>query len=89
MVVVRLARFGKKHSPRYRIVVADSRRWLGGKSIEVIGFYNPNPKGNEVGFSCDMEKVQAWIGKGAQPSDRVKSLLRKAQGAVSGAQPKA
>lgn len=78
MVVIRLARFGKKHSPRYRITVADSRRWLGGKFIEVIGHYNPTPSGDEKEFSCDMEKVQSWIAKGAQPSDRVKSLLRKA-----------
>jgi small subunit ribosomal protein S16 len=80
MVVIRLARFGKKHSPRYRITVADSRRWLGGKFIEVIGSYNPNPQGAEKEFVCDLEKVQSWIAKGAQPSDRVKSLLRKAQG---------
>ena len=79
MVVIRLARFGKKHSPRYRVTVADSRRWLGGKFIEVIGHYNPTPQGNEKEFSCDMEKVQNWIAKGAQPSERVKSLLRKAQ----------
>jgi small subunit ribosomal protein S16 len=77
MVVIRLARFGKKHSPKYRITVADSRRWLGGKFIEVIGHYNPTPSGKEKEFSCDMEKVQAWIAKGAQPSDRVKSLIRK------------
>lgn len=79
MVVIRLARFGKKHSPRYRITVADSRFWLNGRFIEVLGHYNPNPQGQEKEFSCDMEKVQAWIAKGAQPSDRVKSLLRKQQ----------
>ena len=79
MVVIRLARFGKKHSPKYRVTVADSRRWLNGKCIEVIGSYNPTAKGEEVGFKVDMEKVQSWIAKGAQPSDRVKSLLRKAQ----------
>jgi small subunit ribosomal protein S16 len=79
MVVIRLARFGKKHSPKYRITVADSRRWLGGKFIEVVGSYNPTPSGEEKELSCDMEKIQAWIKKGAQPSDRVKSLLRKVQ----------
>ncbi len=79
MVVIRLARFGKKHSPRYRVTVADQRRWLGGKCIEVVGYYNPQPQGGEVEFNVDMEKIQAWIAKGAQPSDRVKSLLRKAQ----------
>ena len=79
MVVIRLARFGKKHSPKYRVTVADHRRWLNGKCIEVVGFYNPNPQGNEKGFDVDMDKIQTWISKGAQPSDRVKSLLRKAQ----------
>lgn len=79
MVVIRLARFGKKHSPKYRLTVADHRRWLGGKCIEVIGHYNPSPKQGETGFTCDMEKVNSWIAKGAQPSERVKSLLRKAQ----------
>ncbi|HMN68156.1 MAG TPA: 30S ribosomal protein S16 [Bdellovibrionales bacterium] len=82
MVVIRLARFGKKHSPKYRITVADSRRWLNGKFIEVIGHYNPNPQGEEKAFNCDMDKVQSWIAKGAQPSDRVKSLIRKAQAKV-------
>jgi small subunit ribosomal protein S16 len=79
MVVIRLARFGKKHSARYRITVADSRRWLGGKFIEVLGHYNPNPQGDEKEFTCDMEKVQEWIKKGAQPSLRMKSLIRKSQ----------
>ena len=83
MVVIRLARFGKKHSPQYRVTVADSRRWLGGKFIEVIGHYNPSPSANEKSFVCDMEKVQSWIAKGAQPSLRVKSLLRKEQGAAA------
>ncbi len=78
MVVIRLARFGKKHSPRYRITVADQRRWLGGKFIEVIGQYNPHPSGAEQGFTVDMEKVKSWMAKGAQPSDRLKSLMRKA-----------
>lgn len=82
MVVIRLARFGKKHSPRYRITVADQRRWLGGKFIEVIGQYNPSPSGAEVGFTIDMDKVKSWMAKGAQPSDRLKSLLRKAQAKV-------
>lgn len=77
MVVIRLARFGAKHTPRYRITVADKRRWLKGKSIEVIGHYAPQPKGKDPIFSFDMEKYQAWIAKGAQPSDRVKSLVRK------------
>ena len=83
MVVIRLARFGKKHSPIYRITVADQRRCLGGKFIEVIGSYNPNPKGKEQGLVLDMEKANAWIAKGARPTDRMKSLMRKATGQAS------
>lgn len=78
MVVIRLARFGKKHNPKYRVTVADHRRWLGGKCIEVVGHYNPTPKGKEKAWEVDMAKIEDWIKKGAQPSDRVKSLLRKA-----------
>ena len=77
MVVIRLARFGKKHSPRYRVTVADSRSCLTGKFIEILGSYNPSPRGQEKGFICDMEKFNSWVAKGAQPSDRVRSLVRK------------
>jgi small subunit ribosomal protein S16 len=79
MVVIRLARVGKKHNPKYRVTVADSRRWVNGKFIEVVGHYNPNPQGQDKEFDLNLEKIQDWISKGAQPSDRVKSLLRKAQ----------
>lgn len=79
MVVIRLARFGTKHKPKYRITVADQRRWLNGKFIEVVGHYNPFPSQNEKQLICDMDKIQAWIKKGAQPTERVKSLIKKAQ----------
>lgn len=79
MVVIRLARFGKKHYPIYRVTVADSRRAATGKFIEVIGHYNPTPRGQDKKLDLDMDKVNAWIKKGAQPSDRVKSLIRNAQ----------
>lgn len=79
MVCIRLARFGTKHKPKYRITVADHRRWLGGKFIEVLGHYNPFPHGDEKELVCDLEKIQGWIAKGAQPSSRVKSLIKKAQ----------
>ncbi|MBX7232074.1 MAG: 30S ribosomal protein S16 [Bdellovibrionales bacterium] len=79
MVVIRLARFGAKHSPRYRITVADHRRWVKGKCLEVIGHFNPSPSGKEVGLHIDMEKANDWIKKGAQPSDTVRSLLKRVQ----------
>ncbi len=81
MVVIRLARFGAKNCPRYRITVADQRRSVKGKFIEVIGHYNPTPRGKEVGLNLDVDKANDWIKKGAQPTDTVKSLLKKAQAA--------
>lgn len=79
MVVIRLNRVGSKKRPKYRITVADSRKWLGGKFIEVIGNYNPFPKGEEKSLTIDMEKANEWIKKGAQPTLRVKSLMKTAQ----------
>ena len=79
MVVIRLARFGSTHSPKYRITVADSRRWVKGKFIEVIGQFNPNPRGQEVKLNLDLDKAKGWISKGAQPSDRVKRLIKIAE----------
>ncbi len=77
MVVIRLARFGSKHSPRYRITVADSRRWLKGRFIEVLGHFSPAVKGQPESLKVDVAKANEWIAKGAQPSERVKSLIRK------------
>lgn len=76
MVVIRLARFGSKHSPRYRVTVADRRAWLNGKFIEVIGHYSPMPKGKSNVVKIDMDRYNSWVSNGAQPSDRVKSLVR-------------
>jgi len=77
-VVIRMARFGAKHDARYRITVADSRRYVTGKHLEVIGYYNPTPTGQEKKFELDMEKAKHWISKGAQPTDRVKYVLKLA-----------
>ncbi len=78
-VVIRLARFGRPHKPRYRITVADQRKPHTGKFIEVIGYYNPEPSGQEKGLSLDMEKVKDWVKKGAQPTERVQSLIKVAE----------
>jgi small subunit ribosomal protein S16 len=75
--VIRLARFGTKHAPKYRVTVADSRKYVTGKFIEVLGTYNPVPRGQEKKIDVDVEKLQDWIKKGAQPSDRVKYLIRQ------------
>lgn len=79
MVVIRLMRGGSKKRPKYRITVADSRRWLGGRFLEVIGNYNPAPRGEEKKLVLDMAKANEWIAKGAQPSLRVRSLIKMAQ----------
>ena len=79
MVVIRLARLGAKKRPKYRVTVADSRYFRNGRFIEVVGHYNPNPRGQEKEITLDLEKVKNWVGKGAQPTDRVKTLIKKAE----------
>jgi small subunit ribosomal protein S16 len=75
-VVIRLARAGTKKRPFYHIVVADSRFPRDGRFIERLGFFNPLlPKDNETRLKLDLEKVKAWMAKGAQPSDRVMRFL--------------
>lgn len=77
MVVIRLARGGAKKRPFYQVVVADQRRARDGRYIENIGFFNPLAKESEEGVRLNMEVYNAWIEKGAQPSDRVKSLAKE------------
>ena len=74
-VVIRLTRAGAKKRPFYRLVAADSRRQRDGRFLEILGHYNPIAKPFELVVHKD--KVSAWIGKGAQPSEQVASLLRK------------
>jgi len=73
LVVLRLTRTGKKKQAFYRIVAADSRRFVNSKFIEILGWYNPKTK--EV--SLKAEQVNAWIAKGAQPSNTVAKLLKE------------
>ena len=76
-VVIRLARAGTKKRPVYHVVVADSRFPRDGRFIERLGHFNPLlPKDNEARLKLDMDKVKAWLAKGAQPSDRVIALPR-------------
>ena len=75
-VVIRLARAGTKKRPVYHVVVADSRFPRDGRFIERLGHFNPLlPKDNEARLKLDMDKVKAWMVKGAQPSDRVMRFL--------------
>lgn len=76
MVKIRLRRMGAKKSPFYRVVVADSRYPRDGRFIEEVGTYNPMVEPAEI--KIDAEKAKKWIADGAQPTDTVKSLLKKA-----------
>ncbi len=76
MVKIRLRRMGAKKNPFYRIVVADSHFPRDGRFIEEIGTYNPLT--TPVTFELDAEKAKNWIKNGAQPTDTVKALLKKA-----------
>jgi len=76
MLVIRMARAGTKKRPVYHIVVADSRSPRDGRFIERLGYFNPLlPKEKTERLKFDIEKAQAWMKKGAQPSDRVMRFL--------------
>jgi small subunit ribosomal protein S16 len=76
MVTIRLARGGAKKRPFYHIVVTDSRMPRDGRYIERVGFYNPRATGGEVSLNINQERVDHWVSKGAQASDRVSKLLK-------------
>ncbi|HUJ09935.1 MAG TPA: 30S ribosomal protein S16 [Verrucomicrobiae bacterium] len=76
-VRIRLRRVGTKNVPAYRIVVADGRSPRDGRFIENLGTYEPR-KAND-NFKVDLERAKQWIHKGAQPSDTVRSLLKRAE----------
>ena len=76
MVVIRLSRTGAKKRPFYHIVVADKRRSRDGRFIEQLGYFNPIATGKEVKLTLDLARADHWIKQGAQPSDRVKSLMK-------------
>ena len=76
MVKIRLRRMGAKKAPFYRVVVADSRFARDGRFIEEIGYYDPTKNPSVV--SIDAEKAKQWLDNGAQPTDTVRELLKKA-----------
>lgn len=75
-VKIRLKRMGAKKAPFFRVVVADSRYPRDGRFIEELGYYNPTTNPAEI--KIDVEKAQTWVKNGAQPTETVKSLLKKA-----------
>ena len=76
MVKIRLRRMGAKKAPFYRVVVADSRYPRDGRFIEEIGTYDPRQ--NPAAINIDVERAEAWIKTGAQPTETVRDLLKKA-----------
>ena len=76
-VKIRLRRMGQKKAPFYRVVVADSRSPRDGRFIEEIGYYNPMT--NPADIKIDAEKAKTWLTTGAQPTETVKSLLKKSE----------
>ena len=79
-VKIRMSRTGANRDISYRVVATDSRFPRDGKNLEVVGWYDPKKAG--VNFSLKMDRVEYWKSKGAQLSDTVKSLVRKARAAA-------
>ena len=75
MLAIRLMRMGAKKSPSYRVVVKEKLSKRDGAYVENVGFYNPTRQPAEV--RLDMERVNYWIGRGAQPTDTVRQLIRQ------------
>lgn len=75
MLSIRLSRVGKKKQPFYRVVVIDRKRARDGRFVEIVGTYNPLKNPPDV--QLDVERVKHWLGHGAQPSDTVRSFIRK------------
>lgn len=79
MVIIRLARGGSKKRPFYYLTVTDSRKSRDGRFIERVGFFNPVACGQEERLRVDRDRVNHWLGQGAQASDRVAQLLKAAE----------
>ena len=86
-VKLRLKRIGARNTPIYRIVATDSRTKRDGRPIEELGTYNPVLQ-TEPNFDLNLERAEHWLSVGAQPSDTVRSFIRKARRAAAGLPPK-
>ncbi|MCR8914916.1 30S ribosomal protein S16 [Marinobacter sp. TBZ242] len=78
MVIIRLARGGSKKRPFYHLTVTDSRKSRDGRFIERVGFFNPVARGQEERLRIDRDRIEHWLGQGAQTSERVAQLLKGA-----------
>jgi small subunit ribosomal protein S16 len=75
LVTIRLTRRGARNQPFYHVVVTDSRKRQGGLSLEHVGFFNPIARRSEPKMKLDLPRIDYWVSKGAQQSDRVRSLV--------------
>jgi small subunit ribosomal protein S16 len=89
MVSIRLSRGGAKKRPFYHIVVTDRRNRRDGRYIERVGFFNPVAKGQEEKLRIDVDRIDHWVGHGAQTSERVATLLKSYRNGTFDAAPKA
>jgi small subunit ribosomal protein S16 len=87
MVTIRLARHGSKKNPFYHITVADRASKRDGRFVERVGFFNPVAKGQAEELRVDLERVDHWLAVGAQPSEMVGKLIKRAR--KNAAQPEA
>jgi small subunit ribosomal protein S16 len=76
MVTIRLTRRGARNSPYYHVVVTDHRKRQGGKSLELVGFFNPVARKNETKVRLDLPRIDHWVSVGAQVSERVEQLVK-------------
>lgn len=81
MVSIRLSRGGSKKRPFYHLTVTNSRNARDGRYLERVGFFNPSARGQEERLRINQERVDHWVGQGAQLSERVASLLKEASAA--------
>jgi len=79
VVRIRLKRFGRRHAPFYRLCVMDQRSPRDGQAIEEVGHYNPMEKDDAKAITLKADRIEHWLSVGAQPSETVKGLLRKAE----------
>lgn len=82
MVTIRLSRGGSKKRPFYHLTVTNSRSARNGRFIERIGFFNPVARGQEESLRIDADRLQYWVGQGAQLSERVEQLVKESKKAA-------
>jgi len=85
MVKIRLTRGGAKKRPFYHIIVADERSKRDGRALERVGYYNPVASGQDKRLHLDAERIQHWVGQGAQMTDKVNALVKEFAAAAKAA----